>query len=169
MVEGRGVVDARADLVADLQPEDLPRFLKSLEASFHFEVEEIAEAVRSRSSFNVVHLATFVKVDVFLLQGGVFARQEMARRQRISVAGTDLELDVATAEDTVLQKLRWFELGGQVSEQQWLDVLGVLKVQGDRLDQPYLERWADILGVTELLARASEEAGWTIAPDSQLS
>jgi hypothetical protein len=64
-----------------------------------------------------------------------------------------------TAEDAILQKLDWYKKGGCVSERQWLDVLGVLKVQGARLDFPYLEEWAPSLGVADLLARARDEAG----------
>ncbi len=66
---------------------------------------------------------------------------------------------VASAEDIVLAKLERFRIGGEVSERQWRDVLGVLKVQGERLDQDYLRRWADALNVSDLLERALSEAG----------
>jgi len=65
---------------------------------------------------------------------------------------------VATAEDIVLHKLHWYKIGGEVSERQFRDVLGVLKVQGDDLDREYLDRWAEALGLRELTARAFREA-----------
>jgi len=53
---------------------------------------------------------------------------------------------VKSAEDTVLRKLQWYRAGGEVSDRQWSDVLGILMAQGDRLDQSYLRQWADALG-----------------------
>ena len=65
---------------------------------------------------------------------------------------------VTTAEDIVLAKLEWYRAGGEVSDRQWRDVLGVLRVQGDRLDQEYLRLGADELGLADLLDRAIELA-----------
>jgi hypothetical protein len=65
---------------------------------------------------------------------------------------------VASAEDIVLSKLEWYRLGGEMSDRQWRDALGVLKVQGERLDLEYMRRMAAGLGVADLLSRALEEA-----------
>ena len=65
---------------------------------------------------------------------------------------------VTTAEDIVLAKLEWYRLGGGVSDRQWRDILGVLKVQAGRLDLDYLQEWAVELGVADLLQRASKES-----------
>jgi hypothetical protein len=63
----------------------------------------------------------------------------------------------ATPEDTVLHKLVWYKLGNQISDRQWRDVLGVLNVQGEALDYEYLDRWAPLLDVLDLLLRARKE------------
>ncbi len=65
-----------------------------------------------------------------------------------------VEVSVASAEDTLLAKLEWYRMGGEVSERQWRDVLGALKVQAGALDLEYLHRWASELGVDDLLERA---------------
>jgi hypothetical protein len=149
-----------ADLVADLQSHHVAPLVSRLRESFYLDDERVRNAVRRRASFNAIHLATMTKVDVFVLKGAPFARQEMERRQRISLPeGDGAVLEVATAEDTVLQKLAWFALGGGTSEQQWTDVLGVLKVQHGRLDMAYLRRWGAEVGVEDLLEKVLAEAG----------
>jgi hypothetical protein len=45
-------------------------------------------------------------------------------------------------------------LGEEISDRQWGDVLGVLRVQGERLEHAYLDTWATPLGVADLLERA---------------
>jgi hypothetical protein len=70
------------------------------------------------------------------------------------LAESQVEASVASAEDTLLAKLEWYRMGGEVSERQWRDVLGVLKVQAGGLDLEYLRRWARELGVDDLLERA---------------
>jgi len=70
--------------------------------------------------------------------------------------------------DIILSKLRWYEMGGRVSERQWLDILGVVKVQGDSLDRSYLITWSKVAGVSDLLERAfvprDESLGYGLSP-----
>lgn len=148
-----------ADLVADLREEHVSPFVAALAKRFYVDEERVRHAVRRRSSFNVLELATILKVDVFVVGGGALDREQMARRERIELPEGAGELDLASAEDTVLQKLRWYELGHRVSDRQWRDVLEVLEVQSERLDRTYLERGAEILGVSNLLKRALKETG----------
>lgn len=63
------------------------------------------------------------------------------------------------AEDTVLQKLRWFRMGGEASDRQWREVLGILKTVGEQLDRDYLARWSEELGLADLVVRAFDESG----------
>ena len=60
-------------------------------------------------------------------------------------------------EDTILMKLRWAAMMGG-SEKQFVDALRVYEVQHGRLDEPYLDRWADTLGVVAALTRLRAEA-----------
>jgi hypothetical protein len=98
------------------------------------------------------------KVDVFVAKPRAFDRSQLARR-RLVLLSDDPEhyAYVASAEDTVLAKLEWYRAGGEISERQWCDVLGVLKTQGHILDNEYMQNMAVELGVTDLLGRALEE------------
>lgn len=148
------------DLVADLKPAHALPFVAQLENEFYVEIDSVRRAIRRRSSFNLIDLHTMFKVDVFVLKADPHSREEMRRRQRVEV-GADVRatIEIATAEDTVLQKLVWFRLGGGSSERQWDDLLGVLRVQGRELDQSYLERWAEELDLVAELAAAFDDAG----------
>lgn len=147
------------DLVADLRPEHADPLARTLSGAFYVDAESIREAIRHHSSFNVIHLGTMFKVDVFVLKQRPFHHVQFERRKRHVISDEpERTVYVATAEDTILAKLDWYRLGGQVSERQWRDTLGVLKVQGDRLDGAYLLHWAAQLGVADLLERAMREA-----------
>ncbi len=149
-----------ADVVADLRPEHAAPLARALDEAFYVDVEAIRDAARRRSSFNVIHLETMFKVDVFVSRQRPFDRAQFERRQA-QVVATDPEREayMASAEDTVLAKLEWYRQGGEQSERQWRDVVGVLTAQAGRLDVAYLGQWAVRLGVADLLTRAMLESG----------
>lgn len=146
-----------ADVVADLQPPHGRPLVEALQATYYVPEGHVEEAIARRTSFNVIHLASMVKVDVFVTRDRPFDRRALARARPTALAG-ETPVAVCSAEDTVLAKLEWYRRGGETSERQWTDVIGLLRVGRD-LDLGYLRDGAGELGVGDLLARAITESG----------
>ena len=149
-----------ADVIADLGPGHVGPFVTALARAYYLSEDRIKEAVAARRSFNVIHLETMFKVDVFVAKGRPFDRQALARArmETLEDAPEARKFRVASPEDTILAKLEWFRAGGEASERQWTDVVGVLKTGWDDLDRDYLRRWASSIGVEDLLERAVLDA-----------
>jgi hypothetical protein len=148
------------DLVVDLAPEHVSPLLTMLGNRYYVTLEAVSEAAHHGGTFNLIHLETAVKVDVFVAGDDPFDAERLASRTRVRVGPDERDmLDVDTAEHTILRKLEWYRRGDEVSERQWRDVLGVIRVQGSRLDWDRLATWAARLGVADLLARARGEGG----------
>jgi hypothetical protein len=148
------------DVVADLRLEHIEPLVTALGERFYFDEPAIREAVDRRSTFNVIHLRTLFKVDVFVAGHDLSTRQELARRQSYTLDVEPPEaIVVATPEDIVVQKLHWFRLGDHVSDRQWGDAMNVLSVRGRDLDIDYMHDLAVHMRVDDLLARALREAG----------
>jgi hypothetical protein len=155
----RASVDA--DVVAALRAGHVAPFVASLAGSYYLDANRIGAAVQARRSFNVIHLETLFKVDVFVAKGRPFDQEALkrARLDALEDAPTARRFRVATPEDTVLAKLEWFRAGGEVSERQWTDVVGVLRAVGNGMDLAYLRLWAPSIGVADLLEKALRDAG----------
>jgi hypothetical protein len=147
------------DLVADIRPSHVDAITSALVDEFYVDADMIRDAIKRRATFNVVHLATMFKADVFIFQGDSWSREEMARArlEQLDVPEGKVAVRFASPEDTLLHKMIWYKLGNQISDRQWGDILGVLKVQGEALDHEYLDRWAPLLDVSDLLLRARKE------------
>lgn len=132
------------DLVVALREEQVKEFLEALGADFYGDAEDIRRAFRIERSANVIHMPTAYKFDLFPASKGGFRARQLSRR---------LEFATVSPEDTILAKLDWMRQSGGQSEQQLRDILGVIAVQGDRLDRAYLEATAAELGLAEELRR----------------
>jgi len=145
-----------ADLMADVKLHHIQPLTRALERDFYIAAELISDAIRHRSSFNVIHLASMFKADVFLPRNDAWSREEWARArtESIPLAGNAKTIRFSSAEDIILHKLLWYRLGGEISDKQWTDILGILKIQTASLDWAYLEKYAAILNVGDLFERA---------------
>jgi hypothetical protein len=148
-----------ADIVAALETRHIEPLIERLGSDYYIPVDRLRWAVPARSSCNFIHLATMFKIDIFVTKDRPFDREAARRARPDTVDDTpDAPLvPIASAEDTILAKLEWFRRGGEISERQWWDVVGILKIRRDA-DHDYLRRWATSLGVADLLERAFADA-----------
>lgn len=139
------------DIVIDPTAGALELFVTAFdEDRFYLNPDAARLALADRDQFNLIDVTTGWKVDLMIRKERPFSRSEFARRTRITIL--DVDVWVATAEDTVLAKLEWAAMGG--SDRQVVDAATVLSVGGTALDQGYLDHWAAELGISPLLARA---------------
>ena len=144
-----------ADLLADLAFQHIDPLQMALEKEFYMSLSAIQEAVTCRRSFNMIHLETMFKVDVFIPKPRSFDRHQLERRVRL-VIDTNPERTAffSSAEDAILAKLDWYQQGHQISDRQWQDVLGMLRVQAGGLDLEYMRNQAVGLKIADLLEGA---------------
>ncbi len=159
-VHGQPRLTNDVDFVADIKEEQAGALYSALESEFYVDEHAIRRAIHERSSCNIIYLETMFKVDIFISRGDAWGREQMQRREmRPLIIGDELTARfVSSAENTVLQKLLWYRKGGEISEKQWNDILGVLKVKAGSLDLDYLSNWSVQLGVADLLEKAFKDA-----------
>lgn len=148
------------DIVADIKKSHVKDLTVILQDKYYIDPEVIMKAIDRKSSFNLIHLDTMMKIDIFILKDRPFDR-EAFKRKKVDNIGEKPDITsfyFSSEEDIIISKLEWFMLGGEVSERQWKDLIGVLKIQGEKLDYDYLKKWAEELGLSTLLDAALKEA-----------
>ena len=142
------------DVVAEMTEINVAEFLQSFSDEFYVSESAIRDAIRRSSCFNLIHLPTSFKVDVFVSRRRPFDVSVMNRATNESLGDTaSLEIPVATAEDIIICKLEWFRKTNETSERQWDDVTRLIKLLGDSADFDYLRTSAESVGVIDLLEK----------------
>jgi hypothetical protein len=146
------------DLVADLKESQIDLLLNAFLPRFYISELAIREAIELGRSFNLIDNQTGWKIDIFILTQDPFKQSKFQRRQQISVDEMGRSLNFSSPEDTILQKLLWHRMSEKLSDRQWRDILGILKLQKPVLDLAYLQQWASDLQLSEDLAQALIES-----------
>lgn len=148
------------DIVSELTINHISPFVTKLEEMYYIDAKMILGAIEDNSSFNIIHLETMLKIDVFIAPNTSYAKETFNRRRKVSLdeEQKDSEFYLASPEDVILNKLIWYLRGGGASKQQLRDVMGILAIQGS-IDSNYLKNWAPKLQVEELLKKLFRDAG----------
>jgi hypothetical protein len=157
-VHGRPRFTQDADFTVEPFPGKEGQFAAAFGPDYYLSVPAMEDALRNRTSFNLINTRIGFKFDIFVRKDRPFDQAIMQRRLAITLPDqSNQPIMFVSAEDIILLKLEWYRMGGEASERQWQDVSEVVQVQGNRLDWPYLARWAADLNVQDLLARLRTE------------
>ena len=151
-IASRSTLDV--DLVADLKRKNVDLLVDKLQNEYYMSGSAIIDAIERCSCFNLIHLSSSFKVDVFIPKNRDFDKISMTRAKLGKIdSRSEFEVPIASPEDTILSKLEWYRLGNEASERQWDDVVRVMKVLGDHANHEYLMRNAVNLNVADLLQK----------------
>ena len=138
------------DIVVDPSAEALEAFLERIDLdAFYVDLDTARDALRRRTMFNIVDMNTAWKIDLVIRKDRAFSIEELSRRSPARIV--DVDVPIASAEDTILSKLEWAKDSG--SDRQITDVAGILHLREDTLDRAYLEKWIDELGLRDVWHR----------------
>jgi hypothetical protein len=151
----RATIDV--DIIAALNEFQIKHLPAALGNDWYADADLMRSSIAAGRSFNLIHMPTSEKIDIFPVIGE-FGTTQLARATRTQLPGLSETIicPVASAEDILLAKLRWYRDGGEISDRQWSDISGILATNPD-LDRAYLDQWAAHLRVTDLLERAIAE------------
>lgn len=149
---------ADIDILAEITTEQVHPLFERLRNDFYLDEHAMREAATQKRSFNAIHFDSVFKVDIFIAKPDDFTRAQLDRRQLRKISPDKEEVVyVASAEDTILAKLRWYRAGHEASTTQWNDVIGIMGASREPLDQNYLRDWSEKIGVLDLLQKALGE------------
>jgi len=139
------------DLVAKIEPPDVPELARSWNNHFMADELMILDAATRKRSCNLIHLDSALKIDIFVAGEDPWLDQELSNRKILQIPGLDriTSLPFACAEDVLLHKLRWFLDADRVSDRQWSDIVGMVRIRKDSLDEDHLRKWIRHLRIPE--------------------
>jgi hypothetical protein len=148
-----------ADITVTSFTDKAERLYNVLKENFYISRDAMYQAISNRGSFNVIHLESAFKIDIFIQKDDDFHRQLFLRRKKVKLDESIEHLfDIVSAEDIILLKLQWYQSAGCISDRQWSDILGVLTVQSHALDMKYLKNCSEKLGLSDILEKAIDKA-----------
>ena len=154
IVSAYGILRATHDLdvVIAVRGDDVAKIVAAFPQPRYYADEiAIAEAISSRSFFNIIDGDSTLKIDFWPLKDDDYSQEQFRRRNTVTMG--ERRVWALTSEDIILAKLLWIKMSD--SERQWRDVQSVWSLKKDELDLPYLRLWASRLSVADLLSKVT--------------
>lgn len=140
-----------ADFVVSLERGDLTNLMSHLGDEFSLNRQMQLETITATTRNVITHRPTKFEMELFRVGNDPFDLQRFQRRCRRKINEFDREAWLPTAEDVVIQKLRWQR------RRDIDDAKNVLAVQMKYLDWEYLEHWTAAHGTQDLLNELRDE------------
>lgn len=134
-----------ADIVIEYEEGVLKKICDSLGSDFKLDPQTGFEIMTGSIRNILTYSPTKFEIELFRLGNDPHHQERFARRRRLPLPDLQIEAVIPTAEDVVIQKLRWQR------DKDLADVRIVIAVQAARLDWSYIQRWTDQHGTTDLL------------------
>lgn len=148
---GRATKDA--DFVIKADSPRVIEIARRLGPDYHLQRQMQLETITGSVRNIIKYSPTDFDIELFRLTNDDHHQSRFARRVRRSIPSINCEAWIPTAEDVIIQKLRW----GRRKDLD--DVVNVLSVSGETLDNEYLLHWTDMHGTSELLQQLRDELG----------
>lgn len=126
------------DIVIDVQPNHAPLFEKLFTQPEYYcpPIEVLSSEIIERGQFNLLSVATGLKIDVIVKKMTAYDQLRFERRQRITI-WDGFPAYVASPEDIIIKKLEYYREGQ--SEKHLRDIKGILA--NTEIDKDYLSAW----------------------------
>lgn len=135
------------DVVIELNLRQARKFAESFGQEYYVSLESIQEAISNGGHFNIIQSESGIKVDFYVLGQDELSREGFKRKREESF-DEERTAVFASPEDTIIRKLEWFKMGE--SQKHIDDIKGILKISSPKLDLPYIDKWAKIIGVQNI-------------------
>ena len=140
------------DIIIKLKSGDVQKIVDLFKNDFYTDRQMIQTAIGNKSSFNIIHNKTLVKVDFIIKKDGDYRDLEFERRKEVEVAGN--RMNIVSAEDLVISKLFWAK--DSRSQIQLEDVRNILE-DVKNIDKDYIKKWIKSLDIEEIYLEVSNE------------
>lgn len=144
------------DLVIDCDEKTLRQLVDQIERSgWYVSAEAAMTALRERGMFNIIDPDSGWKADLIVRKDREYSIREFERRSPQPLfADKRSPVPTVTPEDAILSKLEWCKVSGH--EQQLKDAESISRTEGSNLDWDYLNYWASVLELRDLLEQVRQ-------------
>ncbi|KAB2642156.1 MAG: hypothetical protein DVB26_03490 [Verrucomicrobia bacterium] len=144
------------DLILEIQSEEVASLIRAFpESDFYLPPFDVIQSERvrmQRGHFNIIHLETMLKADVYLAGADPLHRWAFQHVVHMEIEGRQIAF--APSEYIILRKLEFFEEGG--SEKHLRDIAAMMQESGPEIDAVFLAQEVLERGLSAAWQRATK-------------